>query len=386
MKHMSKIILTILLFLTINLGFAQEIVEKITLGHTLKITSGTLGEDRNIFVYLPQGYHESEKEYPVLFLLDGRGHFHHGSGIVQFLSQIGFMPQTIVVAIPNTARQRDFTPTVEEGRENAGGADNFLDFLQNELIPVIDSKYRTHQYRILFGHSLTGMFSVYTFVTRPELFDAYIAASPYLQYDKGVVVKKAAELLSINSIKNKTLYLSLGDEPIYLESMGKLTGLLNELDVPGLEWKYVKFDNDNHASVPHKTIYQGLEFIFSGWQIPTDKANDLASIQDHYSFLSQKFGFAVRPSEFLLNRLGYQIMGNKEFADAIEVFQANVKNYPNSDNVYDSLGEAYEKAGKLKLAAENYKIAVEKGKEANSRNLAVYEVNLERVRTMIAGG
>ncbi|MCJ7774321.1 MAG: esterase family protein, partial [Desulfobacterales bacterium] len=92
--------MTILFFLTANMVNAQEAVEIIPLGHTLKITSTALGEDRNVFVYLPEGYFESENEYPILYLLDGAEHFHHGSGVVQFLSINGLMPQTIVVAIP----------------------------------------------------------------------------------------------------------------------------------------------------------------------------------------------------------------------------------------------------------------------------------------------
>ena len=227
------------------------------------------------------------------------------------------------------------------------------------------------------------MFSVYTFVTRPVLFDAYIAASPYLQYDNGTVIKKAKQLLTKKSVSNKTLYMTIGDEPAYLESMDKFSTLLREMNAPGLDWKYVTMKLENHGSVPHKTLYEGLEFVFSGWQIPVDKANDLASIQNHYSSLSEKFGFTVTPREFLLNRLGYQIMGNKEYAKAIEIFQTNVKIYPNSNNVYDSLGEAFEKSGKLKLAAKNYSIAVEKGEKANSRNLTIYKTNLERVQALL---
>ena len=383
MKRSRIIFVTILFFLTANLVNAQEAVERIALGHTLKIKSTALGEDRNVFVYLPEGYFESENKYPVLYLLDGAEHFHHGSGIVQFLSTNGLMPQTIVVAIPNIARMRDFTPTVEKGRENAGGADNFLNFVQNELIPVVDTKYRTQQYRILFGHSLTGMFSVYTFVTRPTLFNAYIAASPFLQYDEGIVIKKANELLTKKSVDKRILYLTLGDEPTYVESMDKFTSILKEIDAPGLEWKYIIMKMENHGSIPHKTIYEGLEFIFSGWQIPADKANDLTTILNHYRSLSDKFSFSVSPPEFLLNRLGYQLLGNEEYVKAIEVFQTNVKIYPNSDNVYDSLGDAYEQSGELKLAAKNYSIAVEKGEKVGSQNLAIYKANLERVQASL---
>jgi len=379
------LILTVVLLFVLNSLLAQEPMDQISLGHTLKITSEPLNEDRTVMVYLPIGYFESEKEYPVLYLLDGGGHFHHGSGIVQFLSMNGLMPQTIVVAIPNTARMRDFTPSVVEGRANSGGGDNFLKFLQNELIPVIDTKYRTHQYRILFGHSLTAMFSVYTFVTHPDLFDAYIAASPYMQYDNGFVINKAKDLLSEESVNNKTLYMTIGDEPAYVEPMKNFTDILVDLDASGLEWKFVPMKSENHGTVPHKTIYDGLEFIFSGWRIPADQTKDLASIQKHYTSLSHKFGFTVSPAEFVLNRLGYQIMGNKEYANAIEIFQTNVKIYPNSSNVYDSLGEAYEKSGDLELAVENYEIAVEKGRKVSSPNLQVYEENLNRAISLISG-
>ena len=376
-------VLLLLIFLITQMAFAHEITEIISLGQTLKMKSNVLSEERNIFIYLPEGYEESNQQYPVLFLLDGAVHFHHGTGIVQFLSANGLMPRLIVVAIPNTDRNRDFSPTVENGQVNSGGADHFLDFLQHELIPLIDAKYRTNPYRILFGHSLTGMFSVYTFITRPQLFSAYIAASPYLQYAENLVVKEAEEILSAQSVKGKVLYLTLGDEPAYMESIGKFTKILKKINAPGLYWKYDLMKQENHATVPHKTIYQGLEFIFSGWQIPAEKALNLASIQNHYQALTNRFGIEVKPSEVLLNRFGYQILAKEEFVRAIEVFKANVKIYPNSNNVYDSLGEAYERSGNLEQAIKNYKIAVEKGEKAKSRNLAIYKTNLERVQRLL---
>ena len=198
-----------------------------------------------------------------------------------------------------------------------------------------------------------------------------------------MVSEKADLQLSEDSVGGKTIFLSLGNEPEYLQGMDKFTGLLTEKNIPGLEWKYVNYKNDTHGSVPHKTIYEGLELIFSGWQLGIEDANDLSSIQSHYQRLSDKFGFRVKPPEFLINRLGYQFLGKNEHAQAIEVFLVNLDLYPESDNVYDSLGEAYEKSGQLKLAAENYQIAVEKGEKVTSRNLPVYKNNLARVRATL---
>ena len=383
MKKGALLLLSLVFILGTSI-VAQEVTDKIPLGHTLRIESKILGEDRDVYIYLPRGYEGSDQSYPTLYLLDGRAHFHHGTGIVQFLSSNGLIPQMIVIGIPNTARNRDFSPTIEEGRTAGGGADKFIEFLDKELIPMINQDYRTLDYRILFGHSLTGLFSIYTLVTKPDLFDSYLAASPYLQYDKEVVVKKAKNKITKQSVRGKNLFITIGKEPLYFKSLKNLTKVLKKINTSDFEWNYIKMTKENHASIPHKTLYNGLESIFSGWKIPKEKTGDLSSILQHYQSLNDKFGIEVKPSEFLLNRLGYQLMGNNKLEEAIAALKANVESHPNSNNVYDSLGEAYEKAGRLKAAEANYKIAVEKGDLAKSPNLDIYKVNLERVQLAIS--
>ena len=65
-----------------------------------------------------------------------------------------------------------------------------------------------------------------------------------------------------------------------------------------------------------------------------------------------------RPPEFVLNALGYMALQEGKKEEAIQLFRRNVKEYPESSNVYDSLGEAYAAAGKKELAIENYEKAV----------------------------
>jgi len=64
-------------------------------------------------------------------------------------------------------------------------------------------------------------------------------------------------------------------------------------------------------------------------------------------------------SEQLMNGLGYRLLGNDKISEAIEVFKVNVKEHPESFNVYDSLGEAYMKNGDDELAVENYQKSIE---------------------------
>src|SRR5215475_14768452 len=74
---------------------------------------------------------------------------------------------------------------------------------------------------------------------------------------------------------------------------------------------------------------------------------------ERYAELKQAGNSKV--DEELLNSLGYTLLyGEGQTGDAIKVFQRNVKESPQSSNVYDSLGEAYMKAGEKKLAIENY--------------------------------
>ncbi len=65
-----------------------------------------------------------------------------------------------------------------------------------------------------------------------------------------------------------------------------------------------------------------------------------------------------------LNSLGYQLLGTKKFKEAIGILQLNVEAYPQSSNVYDSLGEAYMDDGDKPLAIANY----QKSLELNSKN------------------
>jgi predicted alpha/beta superfamily hydrolase len=129
--------LIIIVFIT-AVSYAQNNIDELVLGEYIKIYSKVLSEERRIFIRLPFGYEQSSEKYPVLLVLDEHAHSIHASGTVSFLSGNGAIPQTIVISIPNTDRQRDFTPTKTDVVPNGGGADNFIKFLKDELIPYVD--------------------------------------------------------------------------------------------------------------------------------------------------------------------------------------------------------------------------------------------------------
>jgi len=343
------------------------------------ITSDILDEDREISVYLPDNYRDSEAKYPVLYLLDGGTHLQHASGAADFLSRQGIVPDIIVVAIHNIDRSRDFSPVHVDNIPTSGGAEKFLGFLSEELVPYMDESYRTAGFNILLGHSFGGTFIGYTLLAEPDLFDAYLAVSPYLMYADNLVVNQASEKL-VPFADTKYFYMTIGDENGYFEALEKYSSIMQEKAGESVEFKYVKMPEENHATTPYLTVFSGLKFIFSGWSLPPGMMQgDLDAIDDHYKKVSDKYGIETATPELVINALGYRSLQAEDYESAITVFKQNVERYPGSANVYDSLGEAYENNGEAELAAKNYAKAVELGQQSGDFNLPVYKTNLRRV-------
>jgi len=378
-----KVVIPFLIF-AFMLGFnliikADDI--KVVIGKEVNLKSKILNEKRTMLIYLPDNYLISGKKYPVLYLLDGGFHFHHTSGIVQFLSAQDIIPEMIVVAITNVDRNRDFSPTHEDRIPTSGGAGKFLSFLTEELIPYIDQNYRTQDFDLLVGHSFGGTFATYALLEKPDVFEAYIAISPYLHYDNQYLIKQAETKIMSDYDKNVQFFMTLGDEPAYVPSLTKLESIIEIKSPKNFDFTYIQMKDEDHGSVPHLSIYNGLQAIYSDWQVPREIfIEGLASIEKHYKNISKKYGTKLEVSENTINILGYYYLNNKEFDKAIKVFKENVKRFPASANVYDSLGEAFENNKQIKKAEKNYQKAVELAENVNHPNLKIYKDNLLRVK------
>jgi predicted alpha/beta superfamily hydrolase len=391
MKTKKTNILTKALFLCTIVAFVISVSnltagedKEIVIGEKATIQSKVLNEERTLFVYLPKSYNLSNTDYPVIYLLDGGMHFHHASGIVEFLSTRALMPETIVVAIINVDRDRDFSPTHDDKIPTSGGAEKFMSFVSDELKPYIEKNYRTQQYNILVGHSFGGTFATYALLSDPKIFNAYIAISPYLMFDDNLLVKKTKTQLK-SKYNNVQFYMTLGDEPDYVDALDQFSKIIKTKSPKGLEFSYIQMKNENHGSIPHLSIYKGLEFIYKDWKLPYEKfMKGLSSIDDHYKFISGKYGVKIEVPEATINQLGYYYLRQKsDKGKAIEVFKENTKRFPSSPNVYDSLGEAYEKSGQNEKAEKSYQKAVELGAKTLHPYLKIYKENLLRVQQEI---
>ena len=387
--------LFVLLCLTAIGSAGQEVAPPVP--QRLDIHSNVLKEDRVIWVRTPPGYQQSKDVYPVVYQTDAPGHVNEIGSTIDFLVNNGRMPALIVVGITNTDRMRDLTPSraevkhpdgTVEASPSSGAADRFLDFIQTELMPEIEKRYRTAPYRIFAGHSLGGLLAIHALITRPDLFNAYIAVSPSLQWDDGRTLHQAQQFFATHPELKKTLFFSLANEGSSPNPMGEnfdqFQKTLAAGAPKGLIWESARYPDEDHGSTVLRAHYTGLRTIFGGWQAPRDEktgllGGGLAGLQQHFRELSERFGYHIPVPENTMNQLGYELMAMKKLEEAIAVFKQNVELYPQSANTYDSLGEGLEMAGKLDIATQNFKKAIEVATKNNDGSLPEFKQHLQRV-------
>lgn len=359
----------------------------------LTIHSNILNEDRIVWVRTPDNYDKTKAPFPVLYLVDGPTHINLVGSTMDFLVQGDRMPPLIIVGIANTDRTRDMTPTHADEKNadgtvhadpTSGGADHFVDFIRNELMPEIERRYRVAPYKIFAGHSFGGLLAIHILITRPDMFQAYIAASPSLWWDNQSTLRQAQDFLSAHAELNKAFFFDLGNEgPQMRSGFDGLQKSLTDKAPKDFRWKSALYADEDHGSSVLRGYYDGLRTVFSDWPMPRDAngmpIGGLQGLETHARELSARYGYEIHPAEGGMNNLGYQLLGEKKVAEAIAVFERNVELYPASANVYDSLGDGYEADNKLDLATRNVQKAVELGTKIDDPNLGAYKEHLQRL-------
>jgi len=360
-------ILSALLFVAVlsKTTMAQVEGDDVVIGKSLTLTSKILKGEVPVLISVPEGYDASATNYPVLYDL-GAFYFTYACGTVEYLARGMYIPNMIVVGVPPL--QRGYVPTpFEERGEEPAGADLSIKFLREELIPFVEKNYRTNNFRILHGHSVGGLFTMYTLFNYPDLFTAYVAGSPWFQNNNQYWLKNIEKMAKVRKVDDKFLFMTVGKEEaeLTLDTFKELEKWMNANPITGLTWKSAWVEGD-HGSMVGRNIYDGLQFIFSGWR-PSNEVIRNADLDEIKNYLKTrlakwaKYGFdeaSILP-ERMINSLGYYLFGRKEVEKAVEIFSYNVKRFPKSFNAHDSLGEAYMFMGDKENAIKYYKLAVE---------------------------
>jgi predicted alpha/beta superfamily hydrolase len=274
-----------LFFLVATVSAAQPKKQSATakpfiLGVTEEIQSAQLGEMRTLNIYLPEGYKEEDTvKYPVIYLLDGGSDedFIHVVGLVQFNSfpWINRVPKSIVVGIANTDRKRDFTykTTIEKDQKlypTTGHSDKFMAFLEKELQPFIERKYKTNASKTIIGESLGGLLTTEILLKKPQLFNKYIIISPSLWWDNGSLLNQGSGILNDSFSQKTEIYIGVGkegltpsDAPRVMEvDANLLAEKLKNSKSKNIKVYFDYLPQENHATIAHQAIYNAFKVMY----------------------------------------------------------------------------------------------------------------------------
>ena len=255
---MKKLVLLIVIALGCN-GFAQKVKDS--------ILSKKLDKYRQLSVSLPPSYdRDSKKTYPLLFLLDGDYLFDPFQGAVSYGNYWDDLPEVIIVGLhQNKDNERFDDCTFDEATGlPEGKGESFFEFIGGELIPYIQTKYRTSNFKIIAGHDLTaGFMNLFLYKDNP-LFNAYISLSPELPLE---METRVAERLATFK-QNMFYYQSSGDGDLK-KMRAKITTLdenIKAANISTLNYKYDDFKGASHYSLVLYSIPNALYQFFASYQ------------------------------------------------------------------------------------------------------------------------
>jgi predicted alpha/beta superfamily hydrolase len=243
-------------------------VTDLVLGEVLQFASEALGEERMVNVYLPRDYDpDSAATYPVIYLLDGGTDedFIHIAGLIQFSNfpWLDMMPQSILVGVVNVDRKRDFTfPSSVDGDKEylptSGHSQAFINFISEELQPLIENRYACSGDRMLIGQSLGGLLASEILYTQQELFNRYMIISPSLWWEEESLLKRDIELLPETSV-----FIAVGKEGEVMEKIAReLNSRLVDVAVNGNQVDFLYFGEQDHANILHLAVYYGIQSFY----------------------------------------------------------------------------------------------------------------------------
>jgi len=353
------------------------------LGQELTINSKAFNQKRKIFVSLPEHYAKSPVSYPVIYILDGQVLFNFLKGLYQYNSDK--YPPAILVGVIQVDRGHELVEH-KDNIENQEIYNHFSDFFLNELIPYINSTYRTNSLDIFIGDSFGGVFLLNKML-EPTKVNNCICISPTVWVNHYKVLKK---FKNFSPTINTRLYLGYGENDFKAIRNGvvKISEIIKTDSSKELTVVTNMYRDEDHNSAILIGMRKGLDYFFKDFIFPENKWNLMEKTGDdsiffnYFKQLSASFGCVIVPGENDYNQLGYYYLEVGKIEDAIHVFSKNIKLHPYSSNTYDSFGDALTQKGNYKKALEYYRKAfnIEKKGDNNKFQLQQYQDHINQAK------
>lgn len=347
--------------------------------HSLK--SPILNETRQLQIYLPDSYESSNKQYPVLYVIDGQRYFLHAIAHQQTLRFQDKTPELIVVGLTtdNRKRRQWLSPNKHL----------FMNFLAQELIPWVNQNYRTSKERLYFGWEMAAGLVPDLITEHPALFQAFFMASPtHINRQR---IDNITHYLKA-PINKHYVYATLGEVEIWsTASMAALEKAVTAAPAQSITWNYDLEADHDHYTTPLVTIDKGLLGYFSNYGPlrfysikEFESFGGLPALKRHYETRGQRFGISTEihndTKHYLLNQ-SLKENNLKLFAELEESFKGFVASYYRVDFWFERIANAYMQLNNHGKAQKVLEIGI--GKLPNSHKLHATLAKLHKQQNKI---
>jgi len=250
--------------------------------------SNIIEDEFELFYLLPKGY-SSSSTYPVIVFLDGNWYYEFFRDEVNKLIESKQIPPVIVVGVgypqdggykelcPHCTdaeddilipRFRDYTyPTIEKWTIPTGEGDKYAAFLNEELVPKIESNYSIDTSKIfLMGHSLGGLSMFYNMFDYPNPeFDGFAALSASLYWAEGYTFSLEQNYSQTHSDLNTKLYIAYGtaESGSLAVHNAEMIERIENRNYPSLDLKTDVFKGASHRQVSWEGFSKGMVFFLN---------------------------------------------------------------------------------------------------------------------------
>jgi len=353
-------------------------------GYRYSLNSNVLSEQRELLIHLPKGYEESDKKYPVIYLLDGNGHFRHATTSITYLQSNNLMPEVIIVGITNQPGKRN--------RDLGEGSEKFWSYIKSEVASVVEKNYRTSGHKTIFGHSMAGAFVMEGFLDDHSWFDSYIAASPGMEME---LFDKYTEYFShkntqLKNIQEQSFFFSMAGIPAEgkenVDIATNLDILFKRKAPDNFNWGYRFLPQQVHMTTPSLTFYEGITQTFFDYQAPAIssyqeymKLGGMKGLEQHYQKLAIKYQTKPGVPDQTVRRLANVVFDDGHKDEAIKMLITNTQKFPESFRAFIFLARIYEQNKQAEESLTSFKKALVLAKQQNSRGVGYIEGEIKRM-------
>ena len=345
---MTKYILNILLFVFAINSLSSQSLDSLNISRINDtIISKYLNEKRSLEIQLPRSYYvKSEKNYPLMIVLDGDYMFNIVAGSVDYLSYWGDIPENLVVGINQKNSRFDDSSVLDNITYTPiSSTASFYDFIINEIIPYFSENYRISNFRIIVGQERTANFANFFLLKQNPQIRGVISISPKIS--KNMNRYLVGNLSKINSKIVYTLSSSKKDFESILKNVSELKISLDSIENKNFKFESLIFDNENHYILPSVSVPKSIRSTYSMY-------SDIDKVE--YDTIISKLDKS--PIEYLKNR--YKRI--KDFYDEDKTISVNdfmaIEEYIEENeffNLYNDLSELAKQEHPGTVLASYYK-------------------------------